>query len=130
MATAGSRPRCCWLRSWRLVVAMARPQALVAASRSDTSIILTLDVSRSMCSTDVSPNRLAAAQEAAREFVDDQPERHAPRASSRSPATAQILVPPTTDRDRLHDAIDGLTTSIGTAIGNGVAQRRSTHWRG
>ena len=98
---------------------MARPQALVAASRSDTSIILTLDVSRSMCSTDVSPNRLAAAQEAAREFVDDQP------GDTRLgivvfAATAQVLVPPTTDRDRLHDAIDGLTTSIGTAIGNGL----------
>src|SRR6476469_7639734 len=56
-----------------LVVAMARPQALVATSRSDTSIIITLDVSRSMCSTDVSPNRLAAAQVAARKFVNDQP---------------------------------------------------------
>ena len=56
-----------------LVVAMARPQALVATSRSDTSIILTLDVSRSMCSTDVRPNRLSAAQDAARKFVDDQP---------------------------------------------------------
>ena len=56
-----------------LVVAMARPQALVATTRSDTSIMLTIDVSRSMCSTDVRPNRLSAAQDAARKFVDDQP---------------------------------------------------------
>jgi Ca-activated chloride channel family protein len=102
-----------------LVVGMARPQALVATSRSDTSIILTLDVSRSMCSTDVSPNRLAAAQAAARKFVDDQP--GGTRLGIVAFAgTAQVLVPPTTDRDRLHNAIDGLTTSIGTAIGNGV----------
>jgi Ca-activated chloride channel family protein len=102
-----------------LVVGMARPQALVATSRSDTSIILTIDVSRSMCSTDVKPNRLAAAQDAAREFVDDQPD------GTRLgivvfAGSAQIVVPPTTDRDRLHDAIDGFSTAIGTAIGNGV----------
>jgi len=102
-----------------LVVAMARPQALVATSRSDTSIMLTIDVSRSMCSTDVRPNRLAAAQDAARKFVDDQP------GGTRLgivvfAAGAQVLVPPTTDRDRLHSAIDGFTTSVGTAIGNGV----------
>jgi Ca-activated chloride channel homolog len=102
-----------------LVVAMARPQALVATARSDTSIILTLDVSRSMCSTDVSPNRLAAAQAAARKFVDDQPGgTHIGLVAFAG--TAQLLVPPTTDRARLHEAIDGLTTSIGTAIGNGV----------
>jgi len=102
-----------------LVLATARPQALVATSRSDTSIILTIDVSRSMCSTDVTPNRLAAAAAAARKFVDDQPggTRMGLVAFAGS---AQILVPPTDDRGRLHDAIDGLTTSIGTAIGNGV----------
>ncbi len=102
-----------------LVVAMARPQSLVATSRSDTSIILTLDVSRSMCSTDVEPNRLTAAQKAARKFVDDQP-GDTRLGIVAFAATAQILVPPTTDRQRLHDAIDGLTTSIGTAIGNGL----------
>ncbi len=102
-----------------LVLATARPQALLATSRSDTSIILTIDVSRSMCSTDVSPNRLAAAEAAARKFVDDQPggTRMGLVAFAGS---AQVLVPPTSDRDKLHEAIDGLTTSIGTAIGNGV----------
>jgi Ca-activated chloride channel family protein len=102
-----------------LVLATARPQALLATSRSDTSIILTIDVSRSMCSTDVSPNRLAAAEAAARKFVDDQPggTRMGLVAFAGS---AQVLVPPTSDRDKLHQAIDGLTTSIGTAIGNGV----------
>ncbi len=102
-----------------LVVAMARPQALVATTRSDTSIMLTIDVSRSMCSTDVRPNRLSAAQDAARKFVDDQP------GGTRLgivvfAAGAQILVPPTTNRDRLNRAIDGFSTSLGTAIGNGV----------
>jgi Ca-activated chloride channel family protein len=102
-----------------LVLGMARPQALVTSERSDTSIMLTIDVSRSMCSTDVSPNRLAAAQEAARRFVDDQPD------GTRLgivvfAASAQIVVPPTNDRDRLHEAIDGFSTAVGTAIGNGI----------
>jgi len=102
-----------------LVLGMARPQALVATERSDTSIMLTIDVSRSMCSTDVSPNRLAAAQEAARQFVEDQPD------GTRLgivvfAASAQLLVPPTTDRDKLNDAIDGFSTAVGTAIGNGI----------
>lgn len=102
-----------------LVLAMARPQALVATTRSDTSIMLTIDVSRSMCSTDVEPNRLSAAQAAARRFVDDQP------GGTRLgivvfAASAQIVVPPTTDRDRLRNAIDGFSTAVGTAIGNGI----------
>jgi Ca-activated chloride channel family protein len=102
-----------------LVVAMARPQALVATTRSDTSVMLTIDVSRSMCSTDVKPNRLAAAQDAARRFVDDQP------GGTRMgivvfAGSAQIVVPPTDDRGRLHDAIDGFSTAVGTAIGNGI----------
>jgi Ca-activated chloride channel family protein len=102
-----------------LVLAMARPQALVATTRSDTSIMLTIDVSRSMCSTDVKPNRLGAAQAAARRFVDDQP------GGTRMgivvfAGSAQIVVPPTDDRDRLHDAIDGFSTAVGTAIGNGI----------
>ena len=72
-----------------------------------------------MCSSDVSPNRLAAAQDAARKFVDDQPDGTRLGIVAFA-GTAQMLVPPTSDRDRLHSAIGGLTTSNGTAIGNGV----------
>ena len=103
-----------------LVLAMARPQALVTTSRSDTSIMLTIDVSRSMCSTDVPPNRLAAAQAAAHRFVDAQPggtrmgivvfaaQRADRRAADRSTATG------------CNHAIDGFSTAVGTAIGNGI----------
>jgi Ca-activated chloride channel family protein len=102
-----------------LVLAMARPQALVTTSRSDTSIMLTVDVSRSMCSTDVQPNRLAAAQLAAHRFVDAQP-RGTRMGVVVFAASAQIVVPPTDDRDRLNHAIDGFSTAVGTAIGNGI----------
>ena len=47
--------------------------------RTPPSILLAIDVSGSMCSTDVAPNRLTAAQEAAREFVEDQRGRHPDR---------------------------------------------------
>jgi Ca-activated chloride channel homolog len=102
-----------------LVVAMARPQAVVSVSRSHTSIMLTLDVSRSMCSTDVSPNRLSAAQAAARKFVDEQPSGTRIGIVAFS-GSAQVLVAPTTDTDRLRNAIDNLTTGMGTVIGNGL----------
>jgi Ca-activated chloride channel family protein len=102
-----------------LVVALARPETTVTVPEGQTSIILALDVSRSMCSTDVDPNRLAVAQEAAQKFVEGQP------AGTRLgivafAGTSQILVPPTTDKERLDTAIEELTTSIGTAIGNAL----------
>jgi Ca-activated chloride channel family protein len=102
-----------------LVFALARPETTVSVPEGRTSIILALDVSRSMCSTDVDPNRLAVAQEAAQKFVDGQP--NGTRLGIVAFAgTSQILVAPTTDKERLHTAIADLTTSIGTAIGNAL----------
>jgi Ca-activated chloride channel family protein len=102
-----------------LVVALARPQVERTVSEGRTSIILALDVSRSMCSTDVDPNRLAVAEEAAQRFVDRQPSGTRLGVVAFA-GTAQLVVPPTTDKDRLHKAISELTTSIGTAIGNAL----------
>src|SRR5262245_1584287 len=53
--------------------AAARPNVERSVPVARTSVILALDVSRSMCSTDVRPNRLAVAQDAARDFVENQP---------------------------------------------------------
>jgi Ca-activated chloride channel homolog len=99
-----------------LAVATARPRVSVEVPLGRTSIILALDVSRSMCATDVEPNRLAVAQQAARAFVDDQV------AGTRIgivafAAFAELVVPPTTDKSTLTEAIDNLTTSRGTVIG-------------
>src|SRR5262245_25857558 len=102
-----------------LVVALARPEMTVSVPEGRTSILLALDVSRSMCSTDVEPNRLAVAQEAAKRFVDSQP-KGTRLGIVAFAGTSQLLVPPTTDKDRLRTAIDELTTSIGTAIGNAL----------
>ena len=57
-----------------LVVGLARPSMVMAIPREEATIILTIDVSRSMRATDVEPTRLAAAQQAASDFVDQLPE--------------------------------------------------------
>ncbi|HVL07384.1 MAG TPA: VWA domain-containing protein [Acidimicrobiales bacterium] len=99
-----------------LGVASARPQMVQNVPTARTSIILALDVSRSMCATDVDPNRLVAAQEAARGFVEDLPEG-ARLGLVVFSGYAQLAVAPTTDRQLLTNAIDALTTGRGTAIG-------------
>lgn len=99
-----------------LGVASARPQMVQNVPTARTSIILALDVSRSMCATDVEPNRIAAAQRAARDFVTDLPSGTRLGLVVFS-GYAQLAVPPTADREVLTAAIDALTTGRGTAIG-------------
>ena len=99
-----------------LGIAAARPQVAIAVPLDRTSIILALDVSRSMCATDVDPNRLTVAQEAARRFVKDHGSGTRIGIVAFS-GFAELIVPPTTDKKALTAAIDGLTTSRGTAIG-------------
>ena len=72
-----------------------------------------------MCSTDVTPNRLAVAQEAARTFVENQP-KGTRMGLVVFAGFAELVVPPTTEREELLEAIDGLTTGRGTAIGSAI----------
>jgi Ca-activated chloride channel family protein len=99
-----------------LALASARPQFTSTVPIGRTSIILALDESRSMCSTDVQPNRLSVAQKAARDFVDSQPGGTRMGLVEFS-GFAQLAVPPTTNHKALENAIDNLATSTGTAIG-------------
>jgi Ca-activated chloride channel homolog len=99
-----------------LGVASARPQVTQDVPIGRTSIILALDVSLSMCATDVDPNRMSVAQQAARDFVEDLPSATRIGLVVFS-GFAQLAVPPTDDHDVLVGAIDGLTTGRGTAIG-------------
>jgi Ca-activated chloride channel family protein len=111
-----------WLFATGLVVlatGAARPQASVPVPSSAASILLAIDVSASMCSTDVAPNRLAAAQEAAREFIQAQDDGTRIGLVTFS-GTAGLLVEPTTDKEALLAAIDTLRTSRGTAMGLAV----------
>ncbi len=99
-----------------LAIASARPQRTSNVPIARTSIILALDVSRSMCATDVDPNRLSVEQKAAKEFVNNQV------SGTRMgliifAGTAQLAVAPTRDKGQLRQAIDNLSTANGTAIG-------------
>ncbi len=102
-----------------LGVAGARPQARLDVPVAGAAVIVALDVSGSMCATDVDPNRLTAAQAAVREFVKAQD------GSTRIGLVvfsgfAQVAVPPTTERKDLLTAIDSLTTGRGTTIGAAI----------
>lgn len=102
-----------------LAGALARPQATVSVPADNTSILLAIDVSGSMCSTDVQPNRLTAASDAARKFIKAQKGETKIGLVAFS-GIAALLVPPTSDKNKLLDAIDGLKTARGTAIGQGI----------
>jgi Ca-activated chloride channel homolog len=99
--------------------AAARPYVRVAVPVSESAVILALDVSGSMCATDVNPNRLSAAQAAVREFVQAQDSGTSIGLVLFS-GFAQVAVAPTTDREPLLRAIDSLTTGRGTTIGAAI----------
>lgn len=100
-----------------MLTAVARPVALVEVPLSRTTIILALDVSRSMCAIDVPPNRLTVAQDAALAFIEDQVDGTQIGIVAFADF-AEIVVPPTTDKELLQDAIGNMTTALGTAIGS------------
>ena len=102
-----------------LGLAAARPHVVRDVPYARTSIILALDVSGSMCSTDVKPNRLVVAQKASRAFVEDQPDEVRMGLVVFS-GFAELAVPPTTERSELLSTIDTVTTGRGTAIGGAM----------
>ncbi|MEN3310268.1 MAG: Ca-activated chloride channel [Micromonosporaceae bacterium] len=111
-----------WLFAAGLVVlgvGVARPQASVLVPSDASSIMLAIDVSGSMCSTDVAPNRLTAAENAARDFIKAQNDG-AKIGLVVFSGIAALRVEPTTDKDALLAAIGTLRTSRGTAIGLGI----------
>ena len=83
-----------------LILALSRPFANVSIASSRTTVMLALDVSLSMCANDISPNRLTIAQEAARRFIESQ-EPDTQVGIVVFAGIAQLIVPPTTDRDVL-----------------------------
>jgi Ca-activated chloride channel homolog len=103
-----------------MIVGVARPHATVSVPREEATIVLAMDVSRSMKATDIEPTRLDAARVAAKTFLDDVPEKF--RVGVVSFATRAVVgVAPTDDRELVTTALDTLKPGEGTAIGDAVA---------
>jgi Ca-activated chloride channel family protein len=102
-----------------LVVAMARPQAVVAVPRDDATVVLTMDSSASMTATDVQPTRLDAAKSAASSFLDKLPDRFRVGLVSFS-SSVQVLEEPSDDRDAVRTSLKGIESDVGTALGDAI----------
>ena len=102
-----------------LVLALARPTAQVTLPWARTTIMLAMDVSRSMRVTDVKPSRLEAAQEAAKMFLRELPKNIDVGLVTFAGST-QVAQRATLDRASLVSAIDAFQMQIGTAIGNAI----------
>ena len=102
-----------------LVVSLAKPSTEVRVPRERATVVMAVDVSLSMQATDIEPDRFRAMQSAAKEFVDVLPDRINLGLVSFA-GTATTLVPPTTDRAQVANAIDNLDLAESTAIGEAV----------
>ena len=102
-----------------LLVAIARPAAIVTLPSQHETVILAMDVSGSMRATDVKPSRIVAAQEAAKAFINEQPQTTRIGIVSFA-ATASVVQSPTHSREDLVAAIDRFSLQRGTAVGSGI----------
>ena len=102
-----------------LMLALSRPTARVALPWSKSTILLAIDISRSMRVQDVKPTRMVAAQEAAKAFVATVPP-HIEVGLVTFAGTAQVAQQATVDRPSVVSAIDAIQMQYGTAIGNAI----------
>jgi Ca-activated chloride channel family protein len=102
-----------------LFLAIARPAAVVGVVSQQGTIILAMDVSSSMRATDMKPDRITAAQNAAKAFIKDQPSNVRIGIVSFA-GTASVVQAPTQDREDLIAAIDRFQLQRATAIGSGI----------
>ncbi|MGL4306043.1 MAG: VWA domain-containing protein [Mycobacteriaceae bacterium] len=102
-----------------LTVALAGPTEEKKVPRNRALVMLVIDVSQSMRATDVTPSRLAAAQQAAKDFADGL----TPGINLGLIAyagTASVLVSPTTNRESVKTAVDKLQLAERTATGEAI----------
>jgi Ca-activated chloride channel family protein len=102
-----------------MVVGFARPVRTEQVAEEQGTMMLAVDVSLSMMADDVEPNRLETAREAAIEFIDGLPQG-VRLGLVRFARSAEVVVPPTDDKDRLRRAVAGLDLAPGTAIGEAI----------
>jgi Ca-activated chloride channel family protein len=102
-----------------LLLALARPSAPVPLPWAKSTILLAIDISRSMRVADVQPSRMVAAQDAAKAFLSEVP-KHIEVGLVTFAGSAQVAHRATTDRPAIVGAIDAIQMQYGTAIGNAI----------
>jgi Ca-activated chloride channel family protein len=107
------------------LLAASRPLSVIPLLSSSATIILAIDVSLSMRATDVKPNRLVAAQEAAKAFLQELPPQIKVGIVTFAGST-QLVQPPTLNRESLVAAIDRFQMQRGTAVGNAIVVSLAT----
>ncbi|MEP6678384.1 MAG: VWA domain-containing protein [Betaproteobacteria bacterium] len=108
-----------------IIVAIARPTAVITLPTEQRTIVMAMDVSLSMRAADVERTRLAAAQAAAKAFVNELPSDVRIGIVTFA-GTATVVQPPTRSRDELVAAIDRFQLQLHTAIGSGLIVALST----
>lgn len=108
-----------------VVVGLARPVAVTRVPAGRATVMLAIDVSRSMLQTDIAPSRIEAAKQAALDFVQSQQDNNQIGIVAFA-GFAQLVQPPTTEAEELEAAIMSLTTGRGTAIGSGIVSAMDT----
>ncbi len=103
------------------IVALARPQAVVPAPDNMTTVMVAIDISRSMRAQDIEPDRFTAAKKEAQNFVRSLPDGAKVGLVSFA-GYATLEVEPTTDHQRIIDQIELLQMGRGTAIGDGLLE--------
>jgi Ca-activated chloride channel family protein len=102
-----------------LLVGLARPQASVLVPKEGANVVLAVDTSGSMAATDVAPDRLSAAQEAAETFLDRSPKDLQVGLVAFSGMPVRIL-PPTDDQATIRKLLGLLKANGGTAMGDAL----------
>ena len=103
-----------------MIVGVARPHATVTVSRREATILLALDVSRSMNATDVKPSRIQVAHSAASAFAAEVPKQYRLGIIAVG-SNATLALPPTLDRALVTESLKTMRRSEGTALGDAIA---------
>ena len=103
-----------------VLVGVARPHATISVPREEATVVLAMDVSRSMTASDVPPTRLAAAQSAARRFLEQVPDSFRVAVVAFADR-ANVVAPATDDRAIVQQALSQAEAGEGTALGEAIA---------